>query len=105
MIRSSAVNLALGYVLFGVVALVTFAAPMWYAWQVTIQEGRAEILQEDAQRQAEVFRQTGVQGLTHFIEERVGLQIAGERILLLADPSGKVLAGNLAQWPHGVPER
>lgn len=105
MIRASAVNLALGYVLFGVVALVTLAAPLWYAWQVTIQEGRAEILQEDAQRQAEVFRRGGVDGLRHFIEERVGLQIAGERILLLADAEGRVLAGNLAHWPQGVPPR
>jgi signal transduction histidine kinase len=102
-IRSSAVNLAIGYVLFGLIALVTFAAPLWYAWQVTIQEGRADILQEDAQRQAEVFRRQGLDGVTHFVQERVGLQIAGERILLLTDPQGRVLAGNLAQMPQGVP--
>jgi len=48
MIRSSAVSLALGYVALGIAALVLFAAPLWYAWQVTIQEGRAEILQADA---------------------------------------------------------
>ncbi len=103
MIRSSAVNLALGYVLFGIVALIAFAAPLWYAWQVSINEGRADILQEDAQRQAEVFHREGVQGLTHFIDERVGLQIAGERILLLTDPQGHPLAGNLGAWPAGIP--
>lgn len=102
-IRSSAVSLAIGYVAFGLVALVTFAAPLWYAWQVTIQEGRAEILQEDAQRQVEVYSRQGVDGLTHFIDERVGLQIAGERILLLADAQGRVLAGNLPQMPAGIP--
>ncbi len=59
--RSSAVNIAVGYVLFGVAALFAFAAPLWYAWQVSIEEGRAEILQEDSQRQAEVFRRDGVQ--------------------------------------------
>jgi len=105
MIRSSAVNLAVGYVLFGIIALVAFAAPLWYAWQVSIQEGRAEILQEDSQRQAEVFRRDGVQGLIHFIDERVGLQIAGERILLLADPQGHKLAGNLPEWPRGIPQQ
>lgn len=104
MIRSSAVNLALGYVLFGAIALVILAAPMWYGWQVTIREGRIEILQEDAQRQAEVFRRGGLDGLRHFIEERVGLQIAGERILLLADAQHHVLAGNLPAWPDGVPQ-
>ena len=105
MIRSSAVNLAVGYVLFGIIALVAFAAPLWYAWQVSIQEGRAEILQEDSQRQVEVFRRDGVQGLIHFIDERVGLQIAGERILLLADPQGHTLAGNLPEWPRGIPQQ
>ncbi|MFI4982080.1 MAG: sensor histidine kinase, partial [Nevskiales bacterium] len=105
MIRSSAVNLAVGYVLFGIVALIAFAAPVWYAWQVTIEEGRTEILQEDAQRQAEVFRREGVAGLTHFISERVSLQIAGERVLLFTDPQGRVLAGNLGEWPRGIPDR
>lgn len=104
MIRSSAVNLAIGYVLFGIVALIAFAAPLWYAWQVTIEEGRAEILQEDALRQTEMFRRQGVEGLTHFINERVGLQIAGERILSLVDAQGQVLAGNLDHWPRGVPK-
>lgn len=105
MIRSSAVNLAVGYVLFGIVALIAFAAPVWYAWQVTIEEGRTEILQEDAQRQAEVFRREGVAGLTHFISERVSLQIAGERVLLFTDPQGHVLAGNLSAWPRGIPDQ
>ena len=63
MIRSSAVSLALGYVALGIAALVLFAAPLWYAWQVTIQEGRAEILQADAQRLTDVFRRDGAPGL------------------------------------------
>jgi signal transduction histidine kinase len=105
LIRPSAVNLALGYVLFGAIALVILAAPVWYAWQVTIQEGRVEILREDAQRQAELFRRSGLDGLERFIEERVGLQIAGERVLLLADAQHHVLAGNLALWPDGLPEQ
>ena len=57
--RSSAASLALGYVALGLIALVLFAAPLWYAWHVTIQEGRAEILQADAQRLADVFRRDG----------------------------------------------
>ena len=54
MVRSSAVTVALGYVLLGIVTLALFAAPLWYAWEVTIEEGRTEILQEDAQRFAQV---------------------------------------------------
>ncbi len=103
MMRSSAVSLALGYVALGIAALVLFAAPLWYAWQVTIQEGRAEILQADAQRLTDVYRRDGADGLKAFIDARVGMQIAGERLLLLTDASMHPLAGNLSIWPSTVP--
>jgi signal transduction histidine kinase len=103
MIRSSAVSLALAYVALGLTALVLFAAPLWYAWQVTIQEGRIEILQADAQRLADVYRREGVDALKAFIDARVRMQIAGERILLLTDASLRPLAGNLPAWPRRVP--
>jgi signal transduction histidine kinase len=103
MMRSSALSLALGYVALGITALVLFAAPLWYAWQVTIQDGRAEILQVDAQRLAEVFRRDGADGVRSFIDARVRMQIAGERILLLTDASLHPLSGNLPAWPAVVP--
>jgi signal transduction histidine kinase len=103
MIRSTAVSLALGYVVLGITALVLFAAPLWYAWKVTIQEGRSEILQADAQRLTDVYRRDGAEGLKSFIDARVRMQIAGDRILLLTDASMHPLAGNLPMWPAGVP--
>lgn len=103
MMRSSAVSLALGYVALGIAALVLFAAPLWYAWQVTIQESRAEILQADAQRLTDVYHRDGAAALKAFIDARVGMQIAGERILLLADASMHPVAGNLSTWPSTVP--
>jgi len=103
MIQSSAFTLAFGYVALGIGALILFAAPLWYAWQVTIQDGRVELLQADTQRLVEVFRRDGPEGLRAFIDTRVGLQIAGERILLLTDPSQRRLAGNVPDWPRGVP--
>ena len=102
-IRSSAVALALGYVLFGCAALVLFAAPLRYAWQASVEDFRIQVLREDSQRFEEVFRLRGADGLAAFIGERVGMQIAGERILLLADAHLKRLAGNLPAWPAGVP--
>jgi signal transduction histidine kinase len=104
-IRLSALNLALGYVLFGVAALVCFAAPLWYAWQVTITDGRAEILREDAERLADVFDHSGAQGLASFIDARVGLKIAHERMLLFTDAAHHRLAGNLGDWPRGIPAK
>ena len=103
MMRSSALSLALGYVALGIAALVLFAAPLYYAWQVTIQEGRSEILQADAARLTDVYRREGGEGLKNFIDARINMQIAGDRILLLTDASLKPLAGNLAAWPHGLP--
>jgi hypothetical protein len=103
MMRSSALSLALGYVALGIISLVLFAAPLWYAWQVTIQDGRSEILQSDAQRLTDVFRRDGGEALRNFIAARVNMQIAGDRILLLTDSSLKPLAGNLRAWPGNVP--
>ena len=103
MVRSSALSLALGYVALGIIALVLFAAPLWYAWQVTIRDGRTEILQLDAQRLTEVFRRDGAQGMKSFIDARVRMQIASERILLLTDASLHPLSGNLPAWPSNVP--
>jgi signal transduction histidine kinase len=100
--RSSALSLALGYVALGMVSLVLFAAPLWYAWHVTIQEGRSEILQSDAQRLNDVFQRDGGLALKNFIEARVNMQIAGDRILLLTDSSLRPLAGNLPVWPGNL---
>jgi len=101
-VRSSALSLALGYVALGMVSLVLFAAPLWYAWHVTIQEGRSEILQADAQRLNDVFQRDGGDALRRFIEARVNMQIAGDRILLLTDASLRPLAGNLQAWPGNL---
>ena len=103
--RSSAAVLATGYVVFGVVALVLFAMPLWFAWQSTVERGRSEILNTDAQRLAEVFRRNGPEGLKSYVDQRVGLQIAGERILLVTDPELHPLAGNLPTWPRTVPSQ
>src|ERR1700740_75059 len=85
LLRSSALTLAVGYISLGLAALALFAAPLWYAWRVTIQEGRVEILQADAQRLSDVFHREGADGLKRYIDTRVGLNITNERFLLLTD--------------------
>jgi signal transduction histidine kinase len=100
--RSSAVTWAIGYVLLGLAALAAFAIPLWYAWSVTIFDGRAAILEDDAQRLTDVFHHGGVDGLTAYINARVGMQIPGERTLLLTDERYRHLAGNLAAWPKEI---
>src|ERR1700733_13861502 len=104
LIRSSALTWALGYLLLGLAALVAFAVPLWYAWNVSIFSGREEILRDDAQRLTEVFAHDGVAGLTAHIKARVAMQIAAERTLLLTDSAYRPLAGNLAAWPRQLPD-
>jgi hypothetical protein len=76
------------------VALVLFAAPLWYAWQVTIQDGRAEICKpmRSVSPILSPRRRRGPEEL-HRCARR--MQIAGDRILLLTDASMHPLAGNL----------
>jgi signal transduction histidine kinase len=102
-IRSTTFALTFGYIAFGIVALVLFAAPLWYAWQVTMEDGRSDILHADTQRLTDVFNREGATGLKSFIDARVGMQLPGERILMLADASRHRIAGNLKQWPSTVP--
>jgi signal transduction histidine kinase len=104
-IRSSAFFLAVGYTLLGIVALGLFATPLWYAWRVTINDGRAELLQADTQRFNAVYQRDGAEQLIRFINARVGMQIAGERILVLADGNKNVLAGNVPTWPTSVSDK
>jgi signal transduction histidine kinase len=105
LIRSSATAWALGYVLLGLAALAAFAVPLWWAWKVTILAGREELLRDDAQRLTEVFVHEGIGGLAAHINTRVGMQIAGERTLLLTDAAYRPLAGNLAAWPRDISAR
>jgi signal transduction histidine kinase len=105
LMRSSALTWAFGYVLLGLAALAAFAVPLWYAWTVTIYSGREAILSDDAQRLTEVFNREGIVALRAHIDARVGMQIAGERTLLLTDSAYHRLAGNLDAWPKGIPEQ
>jgi signal transduction histidine kinase len=102
LIRSSATAWGLGYVLLGLAALAAFAVPLWWGWKVTILAGREELLRDDAQRLTEVFMHEGIGALTGLINTRVGMQIAGERTLLLTDAAYRPLAGNLGAWPHDI---
>ena len=104
-IRSSAATLAIGYVLLAFAALVLFAAPLRYAWQATIDDFRFELLREDSQRLSQVFQLRGPAGLATFIDDRVAMHIAGERMLLFGSRHGRPLAGNLTAWPENTPTR
>jgi hypothetical protein len=101
--RSSAAALAAGYVALSIVALILFAAPLWYGWRETIDTGRAEILQDDSQHLVDLFNREGVARLSTWIEGRIKMQFMSERIILLTDSNKNRLAGNLDAWPREIP--
>jgi signal transduction histidine kinase len=45
------------------------------------------------------YRAAGIDGLTRLIKERVSDRYTHDIALMLSDPSGLILAGNLANWP------
>ncbi|HVJ44046.1 MAG TPA: ATP-binding protein [Dongiaceae bacterium] len=102
--RSSAAALAAGYVVLSIITLILFAAPLWYGWRQTMDAGRAEILQEDSQHMAELYRSEGVEKLVAWIDARINMQFMSGRIIMLTDAARKPLAGNLPSWPPEVPE-
>lgn len=102
--RSSAAALAAGYVVLSIITLILFAAPLWYGWRQTMDAGRAEILQEDSQHMAELYRSEGVAKLVAWIDARINMQFMSGRIIMLTDAARKPLAGNLPLWPPEVPD-
>jgi signal transduction histidine kinase len=104
-LRPSAFFLASGYVVLGIVTLILFAAPIFYAWHVTIDEVLTKLLLKDTQHLLETYKQKGPKNLVQLINTRINLEIAGERVLLLADATKHPLAGNLNVWPSMIPDK
>src|SRR2546425_4473386 len=103
-LRFSALNVALSFVALSLVVLALFATPLWYAWRNTIEQGRTEVLQADAQKMTDLFARQGVDALAAAIETQVGGQLADVEniITLLADPTLTKRAGNLPAWPREI---
>lgn len=103
--RFSALTVAFSYVAVSLVVLASFAAPLWYAWRETVEEGRTELLEADTHRLAGVFNKQGAAALASAIDMQVGTQPAGAKeLVLLADASLARVAGNLPAWPRNVPD-
>ncbi len=102
----SARTVAVAYAAGTLLVLALFAAPLWYAWHTNIEQVRTELIKSDAQRLAGLFARSGPQALAAAIDTQVVGTIDGvSKSMLLVAPDGARLAGNLARWPEGVPER
>jgi len=105
MVHPSAFLLALGYVILGIATLILFAASLWYAWRVTIEDVRTQLLLEDTQHLVSVYDQEGPDGLASLIKARLNMKIAGEKILILTDADKHPLAGNIPVWPVNTADK
>jgi signal transduction histidine kinase len=105
MIRPSALFLASGYVILGISTLILFAAPLWYAWRITIEDARTGLLLEDTEHLMVIYQREGPKNLAELIKARIDMRIAGERVLILADAAKHPIAGNIAVWPKNVPDQ
>jgi signal transduction histidine kinase len=105
-LRFSALTVALSYVAVSLVVLALFATPLWYTWRNTIEQGRTEALQADAQKKTNLFAKQGADALAAAIETQVGGQLEDVEniIILFADPTLAKRAGNLPAWPREVSE-
>lgn len=103
--RPSALILASSYVILGIATLIIFAAPVWYVWHVTIDDVLTKFLVKDTDHLVEIYNREGSQNLIQLIRARVDMEIAGERVLLLADSDKHPLAGNIPAWPKNIPDK
>ncbi len=101
--RFSPSRAALGYIALGVVALASFAVPLWNGWRVNISTFRAYVQGEDAQRLVDIFHRGGAPALVAAMESQAG-SVPEDQIMVLADASKRRLAGNLPAWPAEVPD-
>ena len=102
-VRFSAFNVALWYVAVSVVVLIVFATPLWYVWRNTVEQGRTELLQQDAHSLGELFATQGEAATSAAIEARIRNWPPGTRqLILLTDGRLSKRAGNLPAWPGQV---
>src|SRR5471030_693410 len=91
-LRFSALGMALAYGAASFLVLGLFAAPLWYAWNNTINSGRVAELDSDARRYTAVLDHGGGAALTAAIDTSVGGESGHVgRVILLADPAGRPL--------------
>lgn len=104
LLRFSALNLGLAYVVASLVSLALFALPLSYAWEGSIEQGRVDLMRAEGRRWADLAERKGVAALTDAVALLAGngTLYDGSAIVLLVDPSRRKLAGNLPRWPAGL---
>lgn len=101
--RSASLRLTLA-----IAGLILFAALIAMAVQyrtasTALERQEAQILKSDIDSFAELYEQRRIPALRAAIADRAAQTAQGEALYLLQNRNGETLAGNLSDWPQGLP--
>ena len=95
-------RIAAAYVVFSLLALALFAAPLWYGWRVNVGTLRI-FVPDDMQALPDLFQRDGADALAAALRARQ--DPTGMEVTAFAGPGKQLLAGTLRRWPDEIPDR
>lgn len=100
--RSTAMRLALGYAMIFVLSSLLLVGFLWWRSAAYLDREVNAVILADTRAIGDRLRDFGLLGAIETINDRVDKADDARAIYLLADPSLKPVAGNLAGWPLDV---
>jgi signal transduction histidine kinase len=100
---SAALRLALLFALLFAAAVAAFAAVMWWGTAAALDRQADAAIRADAASLGARAAEHGALSLVPEIEERMTLDVENLTIYLLRAADGRILAGNLPDWPAALP--
>ncbi len=94
-------RIALGYIVFSVLALALFAMPLWQGWRLNVGTLRV-FVPEDMQALRDLFHREGAAAVAAAVRSRS--DPSGLEVVVFAGPGKEVLAGTLRRWPQEIPD-
>jgi signal transduction histidine kinase len=101
-LRSTSLQLALGYAGLFVASSLLFAGLLWWRTTGYLERGADAVIRADTQVIKDTLRYEGLPAGIAAIDENVIQPANGRAVYLLADVAGRRIAGNLTAWPIGI---
>ena len=102
LLRSSSLRNALVYGALFIAAVIVVLTFIYLSTVGYMDRQMDTILESDLRGLSRQFESEGEPGLAHTLSERVAQHPDGEVVYLLLDAQGRVLAGNLDEWPSST---
>jgi hypothetical protein len=101
-LRSAALRFAFVYALLLAVSATALAAFLWWATAGLLERQTDTIITADAEALLDRFEQGGTAAVILTIRDRLEQDVDDSSIYLFVTPDGRLLAGNLSEWPTAV---